>query len=107
VATVRTVTVSDPLARANVIDALSGAGAPAGVEAVDADGETVAIAFDERRTAPELIDALIAIETAFVPAHGRVASDANAIAVAAARGLGDPQLDGARIIETYLPEPGA
>jgi hypothetical protein len=99
----RTVVVPDPFVRANVLEALAGPGAPAGVTSCTADGATIEVLFDSARTAPELIDDLIAIETAFVPALAPVPSDAGAAAAVAARGLAEPALDSSRIIETYLP----
>ena len=99
---VRTVTLPDPLARANVLEALAGAGAPSGITSCTVDGATVVIAFDAERTTPELIDALIAIETAFVPARAAAFTDLAAATAIAARGLQEPTLDASRIIETYL-----
>jgi hypothetical protein len=99
----RTVTVPDPLARANVSAALAGPGGPAGVLDVAADGDIVTVRFDGERTAPDLIDALIAVETAFVPARVAAPPGRDAAVAAAARGLAEPELDASRIIETYLP----
>ena len=97
----RTVTLADPLARANVVEAFRGPGAPVGILAVEEHDATIAIRFDDAVTAPELVDDLIAIESVFVPerAPAREPDDAAAIA---AQGLGDPELDGTRIIERYL-----
>jgi hypothetical protein len=99
----RTVVVPDPFVRANVLEALAGSGAPAGVTSCTADGATIELHFDSARTAPELIDDLIAIEMAFVPALAPMLTDASAAAAVAARGLDEPALDPSRIIETYLP----
>jgi copper chaperone CopZ len=99
----RTVTVTDPLARANVSAALAGPGGPAGVLEVTVEGDTVTVRFDAERTAAEVIDALIAIETSFVPARGAAPAGRDAAAAVAARGLAEPDLDADRIIETYLP----
>jgi len=99
----RTVVVGDPLARANVLEALAGPGAPTGILTCAADGNAIRLTFDDERSAPELIDALIAIETAYVPTRAALFPDAAAAAAAAARGLAEPALDAARLIETYLP----
>lgn len=99
----RTVAVPDPFARANVLEALTGPGSPAGVSTCIAAGESIVVTFDSERTAPELVDALIAIETVFVPQRVRTLGDPPAAAAAAARGLAEPDLDAGRIIETYLP----
>jgi hypothetical protein len=99
----RTVIVPDPFVRANVLEALAGPGAPVGVTACTADEAAIEVCFDAERTPPELIDDLIAIETAFVPALALVPGDPGAAAAAAARGLDEPALDRSRIIETYLP----
>jgi hypothetical protein len=98
----RTIVVPDPFVRANVLEALAGPGAPAGVTSCTADGAVIALHFDSARTPPELIDDLIAIETAFVPGLAPAAGNASAAAAAAARGLDEPALDPSRIIETYL-----
>jgi hypothetical protein len=99
----RTVVVPDSFVRANVLEALAGPGAPAGVTSCAVDGETIELRFDADRTSPDLIDDLIAIETTFVPALAPAPSDASAAAAGAARGLAEPALDRSRIIETYLP----
>jgi hypothetical protein len=98
----RTVNLVDPLARANVVDALAGPGGPVGVVDVAEDGPSVTVRFDDAVTASELIDDLVAIESIFVPERtaGELALD-EAAAIAAA-GLSDPELDGTRIIETYV-----
>jgi hypothetical protein len=100
----RTVNLADPLARANVVDALRGPGGPVGVIDLAEDGAEVTVRFDDAVTAPELIDDLIAIESVFVPGRteGEIALD-EAAAISAA-GLGDPELDATRIIETYVGE---
>jgi len=99
----RTVTIPDPLARANVAEALAGPGAPAGVRSCTADDAGVTIAFDAAVTSPELIDALVAIETAFVAARGAAFAACDDPSAIAARGLNEPELDATRIIENYLP----
>jgi hypothetical protein len=102
----RTVTVPDvpdSLARESVLDAFAGPGAPAGVVACTSrTATTVEIAFDDERTAPELIDALIGVALDFIPARSAPAGDLAAVAAAAARGLAEPDLDTGRIIETYI-----
>lgn len=99
---IRIVHLSDPLARANVVDALSGDGAPQGVLDVVDDGSSVTVRFDSEVTQPELIDDLVAIESVFVPAHAPADLTLDAAAAIAAAGLGDPDLDAERIIETRL-----
>lgn len=99
----RTVTVTDPLARANVSAALAGSGGPAGTIDVAVDGVAVTVRFDDERTAPELIEALIAVELAYVPDRAAAPAGRDAAAAAAARGLVEPDLVATRIIETYLP----
>ncbi len=98
----RTVSLADPLARANVIEALSGPGGPAGVIDVSEDGAELVIRFDDAITAAELIDDVIAIESLFVPAKTERELEIGEAAAIAAAGLGDPELDASRVIETYL-----
>jgi len=102
----RSVTLADPLARANVVDALRGPGGPVGVLDVHEDGPDVTVRFDDAVTSADLIDDLVAIESVLVPARtpGEMAFD-EAAAIAAA-GLGDPELDASRIVETYLADGG-
>jgi len=97
-----TVALADPLARANVADALRGPGAPAGVLDVAEAGDELAVRFDDAVSSAELIDDLIAIESVFVPARSERELSADEAAAMAAVGLGDPQLDATRIVETYL-----
>jgi hypothetical protein len=99
---IRTVQLADPLARANVVDALSGDGAPRGVLGVVDDGASVTIRFDSEVTAAELIDDLVAIESVFVPARSTADLTLDAAAAIAAAGLGEPDLDAGRIIETQI-----
>jgi hypothetical protein len=101
----RTVDLTDPLARANVVDALSGPGRPAGVTDVVEDGTQVTVRFDDAISAPDLIDDLVAIESVFVPARSRAQLAMDGAAAMAAAGLADPDLDVTRILETYLREP--
>lgn len=98
----RTVTLADPLARANVAEALRGPGGPLGVLEVVEDGPVLAVRFDDAISAPDLIDDLIAIESVFVPARSSAELAADEAAAMAAVGLADPELDAGRIIETYL-----
>ena len=98
----RIVTLADPLARANVIDALQGPGGPAGLLEVHAEGATLTIRFDDAITTSELIDDLVAIESVFVPARSERELSLDDAAAIAAAGLGDPELDAGRVIETYL-----
>jgi hypothetical protein len=100
----RTVRLADPLARANVVEALRGPGGPAGVVTVDEDGDAVTIRFDDAITAAELVDDLVTIESVFVPARAHNELTVDEAAAIAAAGLGDPELDGTRVIERYLDE---
>jgi hypothetical protein len=100
----RSVTLPEPLARANVAEALRGPGGPVGVLDVAESGPTLTVRFDDAVTVPELIDDLVAIESVFVSARSkRELALEEAVAIAAA-GLGDSQLDPTRVIETYLRE---
>jgi hypothetical protein len=99
----RTVVVPEPLVRANVVEALSGPGAPAGEVSCSIAGATIVVTFDAGRSAPELIDALIEVASRFVPARSEVPLDRTAAIAGAARGLAEPDLGASRIIETYLP----
>ncbi|HTD36486.1 MAG TPA: hypothetical protein VK669_03140 [Candidatus Limnocylindrales bacterium] len=101
----RTVNLADPLARANVLDALRGPGGPVGVLDVGEDGANVTVRFDDAVTAAELIDDLVAIESVFVPERTPEELAFEEAAAIAAAGLGDPELNASRIIETYLNEP--
>ena len=100
----RTVNLADPLARANVVDALSGPGGPVGVIDVAQDGPAVTVRFDDAVTETELIDDLVAIESVFVPERTERELEIDEAAAIAAAGLGDPDLDAKRVIETYLPK---
>ena len=101
----RTVSLTDPLARANVIDALRGPGGPVGVIDVGEEGSTVTVRFDDAVTESDLIDDLVAIESVFVPARSRADVALEEAAAIAAAGLGDPELNATRILETYLRDP--
>ena len=101
----RTVNLADPLARANVVEALRGPGGPVGVMTVDEDGPAITVRFDDAVTAPDLIDDLVAIESVFVPDRTERELELDEAAAIAAAGLGDPELDAARVLEGYLREP--
>ena len=98
----RSVTLADPLARANVVEALGGPGGPAGVLELREDEHTLTVRFDDAITAPDLIDDLIAIESIFVAAKTTRELALEEAAAIAAAGLGDPELDGSRVVEAYL-----
>ncbi|MBV9439794.1 MAG: hypothetical protein JOZ24_07370 [Candidatus Eremiobacteraeota bacterium] len=98
----RTVTLPSPKARANVADALAGPGGPAGVLEVREEGETLTVRFDDAVSSCELVDDLVAIESVFVPTAVEPEWDFDQAAEIAAAGLGDPELDGSRILERYL-----
>lgn len=100
----RTVNLVDSLARANVIEALRGPGSPAGVVEVVESGSAVTVRFDDAITSPDLIDDLVAIESVFVPARSTLDLSIEEAAAIASVGLGDPELDRTRVIETYLGE---
>lgn len=98
----RTVLLADPLARANVVEALGGPGGPVGViDVIEEDG-VVTVRFDDAVTEPDLIDDLVAIESIFVPARVTGGLRPGEAAAIAAAGLGDPELDASRAVETYL-----
>ncbi|HEX3467752.1 MAG TPA: hypothetical protein VHT05_06725 [Candidatus Elarobacter sp.] len=97
----RTVSLADPLARANVVEALAGPGGPAGVLDVTEHDDVVTVQFDDAVTEPDLIDDLLAIESIFVPARATGDLRIGEAAAIAAAGLGDPELDASRVIETY------
>ena len=94
----RSVTLADPLARANVVEALGGPGGPAGVLELREDEHTLTVRFDDAITAPDLI----AIESIFVAAKTTRDLALEEAAAIAAAGLGDPELDESRVIEAYL-----
>jgi len=98
----RTASVLDPLARANVVDALRGPGAPVGVLDVVEEGAAVTVRFDDAITSSDLVDDLIAIESVFVPARVTEPLTEDGAAAIAAAGLGDPELDASRTIEAAL-----
>ncbi len=99
---VRTIVTADPAIRANVIEALSGPGAPAGIVACFERDDVVSVRFDDEVTPAELIDDLITIESHFVPDAPAGDDDDAKIARLAAVGLADPELDASRILERHL-----
>jgi hypothetical protein len=99
---VRTVVAADPAVRANLLAALAGPGAPAGIMACFERDDVVTIRFDDAVTRSELIDDLITIESHFVPAAETVPLDDEEAAHLAAVGLADPELDASRILERHL-----
>jgi len=96
------VVAADPAVRANVLAALAGPGAPAGIESCFERDDVVTVSFDDAITRAELIDDLITIETHFVPAAGSAPIDDEEAAHLAAVGLADPELDASRILERHL-----
>lgn len=94
--------IEDGRARRRVAEALSGQGRPAGVVSCEADASGVTVAVDDAITPPALVRLLAQIEER--GAEAPVADDPVALARAAARGLGDPELDERRIIEWQLGE---
>jgi hypothetical protein len=99
---VRTVVAADPAVRANVLAALAGPGAPAGIVACFERGDVVSVSFDDEVTPIELIDDLITIETHFVPSAESEPMDDEEAAHLAAVGLADPELDASWILERHL-----
>jgi hypothetical protein len=99
---VRTVVAADPAVRANLLDALAGPGAPAGIVSCFERDDVVTISFDDEVTRTELIDDLITIETHFVPSAENEPLEDEEAAHLAAVGLADPDLDASRILERSL-----
>jgi hypothetical protein len=102
VVVIRTVVEADPAVRANLVAALTGPGAPAGIVACSQHADVVTVRFDDAVSAAELIDDLITIETHFAPKPGTEPLDDEEAARLAAVGLGDPDLDAGRILERRL-----
>lgn len=99
---VRSVVEADPAVRANLVAALTGPGAPAGIVGCSERDDVVTVRFDDAVSQASLIDDLITIETHFVPkADGTALGDEEAADLAAI-GLGDPDLDAERILERRL-----
>jgi hypothetical protein len=99
---VRTIVTADPAIRANVIEALSGPGAPAGIVACFERDDVVSVRFDDAVTPAELIDDLITIESHFVPGPSTWDPSDDETARLAAVGLADPDIDANRILERNL-----
>jgi hypothetical protein len=99
---VRTVVAADPAVRANLVAALAGPGAPAGIVSCFERDDVVTVSFDDAVTRTELVDDLITIETTFVPALEREPPDDEEAARLASVGLADPELDASRILERHL-----
>jgi hypothetical protein len=97
---VRTVVAADPAVRANLLAALAGPGAPAGIASCFERDDVVTVSFDDEVTSIALIDDLITIESHFVPAAEPL--DDEEAAHLAAVGLEDPELDASRILERRL-----
>jgi hypothetical protein len=99
---VRSVIAADPAVRANLLAALAGPGAPAGIQSCFERDDVVTVSFDDEVTRPDLIDDLITIETHFVPVAEAEPIDDEEAAHLAAVGLADPELDASRILERHL-----
>jgi hypothetical protein len=99
---VRTVVAADPAVRANLVAALAGPGAPAGIMSCFERDDVVTVSFDDAITRTELIDDLITIETHFVPNAENDPFDDEEAAHLASVGLADPELDASRILERHL-----
>jgi hypothetical protein len=99
---VRSVIAADPAVRANLLAALAGPGAPAGITSCFQRDDVVTISFDDEVTRPDLIDDLITIETHFVPVAESAPIDDEEAAHLAAVGVADPELDASRILERHL-----
>jgi hypothetical protein len=99
---VRTVFAADPAVRANLVAALAGPGAPAGIVACFERNDVVTVSFDDAVTRTELIDDLITIETHFVATTENEPFDDEEAAHLAAVGLADPELDASRVLERHL-----
>ena len=99
----RTVTLADPLARANVADALRGPGGPVGVlDVVERrPGAGGALRRRDQRGRPDRRPDRDRVGLRPRPQRP-TSSRADEAAAMAAVGLADPELDGSRIIETYL-----
>jgi hypothetical protein len=99
---VRTVVAADPAVRANLVAALGGPGAPAGIVSCFERDDVVTVSFDDEVTRTELIDDLITIETHFVASAENEPIDDEEAAHLASVGLADPELDASRILERHL-----
>jgi hypothetical protein len=99
---VKTVVTADPAVRANLMSALAGPGAPAGVMSCFERDDCVTISFDDEITRTELIDDLITIESHFVPVPETAPMEDEEAAHLASVGLADPELDASRVLERHL-----
>lgn len=99
---VRTVVAPDPAVRANLVAALGGPGAPAGIVSCFERDDVVTVRFDDDVTRTELVDDLITIETHFAATAENEPSDDEEAAHLASVGLADPELDASRILERNL-----
>jgi hypothetical protein len=99
---VRTVFAADPAVRANLVSALAGPGAPAGIVACFERDDVVTVSFDDDVTRSELIDDLITIETHFVPTAENEPFDDEEAAHLASVGLADPELAASPVIERQM-----
>jgi hypothetical protein len=85
-----------------VAEALAGPGRPAGVASCELAERTVELTVDDAVTSPALVRLLAEIESR--SAEAALPQDPATLARAAARGLGDPELDERRIIEWQVDE---
>jgi hypothetical protein len=99
---VRTIVTADPAVRANLVAALAGPGAPAGVMSCFERDDCVTVSFDDEITRSELIDDLITIESHFVPDAEPAPLEDEEAAHLASVGLADPELDASRVLERHL-----
>jgi hypothetical protein len=99
---VRTVVAGDPAVRANLLAALAGPGAPAGIVSCFERNDVVTVSFDDAITRCELIDDLITIETHFVPTPENEPFDDEEALRLANVGLADPELDASRTLERHM-----
>jgi hypothetical protein len=99
---VRTIVAADPAVRANLVAALAGPGAPAGIVSCFERDDVVTVSFDDEITPTELVDDVITIESHFVPAADGEPLDDEQAAHLASVGLADPELDASRILERHL-----
>ena len=99
---VRTVVAGDPAVRANLLAALAGPGAPAGIVSCFERNDVVTVSFDDAITRCELIDDLITIETHFVPTAENEPFDGEEAPRLAHVGLADAELDASRTLERHM-----
>jgi hypothetical protein len=102
---IRTIVIADPAIRANVVEALTGSGAPVGILRCSERDDVISVRFDDEVTSADLIDDLLTIESHFAagPAGGGAVEAADEeIARLASVGLADPDIDASRILERHL-----